>query len=211
MKSYSQFNQDQIVLKINDYKKNGYFVDIGANDGITGSNTYLLEKEYNWNGICVEPLPDEFDKCNKIRNCICYNYAIYSESNLKLNFVVSDLLSGIEDTHLIKNKKQNFIDPKYFNNNYKGEIIVETKTLTDILEKSNAPKYIDYLSIDVEGAEVHVLKGIDFSKYTFGMIHIEHNWQNYRYEIREILEKNNYLFLNENSCDDIYVCKPNCL
>jgi FkbM family methyltransferase len=209
MKSYSQFNQDIIVLNAFHNKKNGYFVDIGANDGKTGSNSYLLEKEYDWNGICVEPLPVEFEKCKEIRDCLCYNYAIYSESNLKLNFVVSDLLSGIEDTHLIKNRKQNFIDPKYFYDNYNGEIIVNTKTLTDILDESYAPKYIDYLSIDVEGAEVHVLKGIDFNKYTFGMIHIEHNWQNYRSEIREILEKNNYLFLSENNCDDIYVSKLN--
>ena len=44
MKSYSQFNQDILVLKAFDNKKNGYFVDIGANDGKTGSNSYLLEK-----------------------------------------------------------------------------------------------------------------------------------------------------------------------
>ena len=188
-----------------DFKKNGYFVDVGANDGISGNNTYLLEKEYDWKGICIEPLPEEFNKCKGCRSCLCYKYAVYSKSDLKLNFCVSDLLSGIEDTHLIKNKTQNFIDPRFFKNNYKGDIIVETKTLTDILDKSNAPQYIDYLSIDVEGAEVHVLNGIDFNKYTFGIIHIEHNWQKYRSEIRQILENNKYLFLSENKCDDIYV------
>ena len=208
MKSYSQFNQDLLVLKSCDFKKNGYFVDVGAHNGITGNNTYLLEKEYDWKGICVEPLPEEFMKCKDCRNCLCYKYAVYSKSNLKLNFCVSDLLSGIEDTHLIKNKNQNFIDPKFFHNNYKGDIVVETKTLTDILDESNAPNYIDYLSIDVEGAEIHVLNGIDFNKYTFGTIHIEHNWQKYRSEIRQILENNNYLFLCENKCDDIYVNCP---
>ena len=209
MKSYSQFNQDLLVLKLCDFKKNGYFVDVGANDGISGNNSYLLEKEYDWKGICIEPLPEEFNKCKECRNCLCYKYAVYSESDLKLNFCVSDLLSGIEDTHLIKNKTQNFIDPSFFENNYKGDIIVETKTLTDILDESNAPPYIDYLSIDVEGAEIHVLNGIDFNKYTFGIIHIEHNWQKYRSEIRQILENNKYLFLSENKCDDIYVKYPN--
>jgi len=209
MKSYSQLNQDLLVLKLCDFKKNGYFVDVGANDGISGNNTYLLEKEYDWKGICIEPLPEEFNKCKECRSCLCYKYAVYSESDLKLNFCVSDLLSGIEDTHLIKNKTQNFIDPSFFENNYKGDIIVETKTLTDILDESNAPQYIDYLSIDVEGAEIHVLHGIDFNKYTFGIIHIEHNWQKYRSEIRQILESNKYLFLSENKCDDIYVKYPN--
>ena len=77
--------------------------------------------------------------------------------------------------------------------------------MTDILDEANAPTFIEYLSVDVEGAEVEVLKGIDFQKYKFGMIHIEHNWQKYRSQIREILERNGYLFIRENKCDDIYV------
>jgi FkbM family methyltransferase len=208
-KSYSQFNQDLIVLRAFDFKRNGYFVDIGANDGISGSNSYLLEKEYNWKGICVEPLPDVYLKCKECRSCLCYDFAVYSTSDLELNFCMSGLLSGIEDTHLIKDKKQNFIDPSHFTNNYKGDVKVQTKTLTDILEMSHAPNFIDYLSIDVEGAEIHVLNGIDFDKYKFGMIHIEHNWQPYRVEIRDILEKNGYFYLTENKCDDIYVSVPN--
>lgn len=63
--SYSQLNQDINVLKFYKNAKNKYFVDIGASDGIELSNTYLLEKEYNWKGICVEPIPYRFnDLCN---------------------------------------------------------------------------------------------------------------------------------------------------
>lgn len=208
MKSYSQFNQDIIVLKSNDFKRDGYFVDLGANDGISGSNSYLLEKEFDWKGICVEPLPECYKKCLEVRNCLCYDYAVYDESNLELSFCKSGLLSGINNTHLIRDKQQSFIDPKHFYNNYSGDIIVKTKTLTEILNMSNAPNYIDYLSIDVEGAEVKVLNGTDFNRYKFGMIHIEHNWQPYRNEIRQILENNGYLYLQENHCDDIYILKP---
>jgi FkbM family methyltransferase len=208
MKSYSQYNQDVIALKTFDFKRDGYFVDIGANDGITCSNSYLLEKEYNWRGICVEPLPECYKKCLEIRNCLCYDYAVYDKSDLELSFSMSNLLSGISETHLIKDKQQNFIDPRHFYNNYTGDIIVKTKTLTDILDMSKAPTYIEYLSIDVEGAEVKVLNGIDFNKYKFGIIHIEHNWQPYRNEIRQILENNGYLYLQENRCDDIYVSIP---
>jgi hypothetical protein len=117
------------------------------------------------------------------------------------------LLSGLVDTHLIKDKEPNFIDPSFFTNNYKGDIIVKTKTLTDILKSNDSPNFIEYLSIDVEGAEVEVLKGIDFKKYKFGMIHIEHNWQPYRSCIKEILEANGYIYVNQNNCDDIYICK----
>ena len=112
---------------------------------------------------------------------------------------MSDLLSGIEQTHLIKDKNQNFNDPACFYDKYNMDITVKTKTLTDILIMANSPTYIDHLSIDVEGAEMDVLHGIDFTLYTFGMVHIEHNWQPYRSDIRNILE---------NNCDDIYVLRP---
>ena len=61
MRSFSQLQQDIEVLKYYDYKHNGYFVEIGASDGIELSNTYLLETEYNWKGICVEPIPERYD------------------------------------------------------------------------------------------------------------------------------------------------------
>lgn len=55
METYSQRNEDLLALKYFDYKKNGYFVEMGAMDGIESSNTYLMETKYDWNGICVEP------------------------------------------------------------------------------------------------------------------------------------------------------------
>ena len=55
--TYSQLGQDLDVIKHYNFKENGFFVEIGANDGISLSNTYLLEKKYNWKGLCIEPLP----------------------------------------------------------------------------------------------------------------------------------------------------------
>ncbi len=62
MFSYAQLNQDRNVLNHYNQLKHGYFVDVGAHDGITLSNTYLLEKYYEWSGICIEPLPNQFNK-----------------------------------------------------------------------------------------------------------------------------------------------------
>ena len=78
--SFSQLQQDLKVLKHLNYKKNGYFVEIGAANGIELSNTYLLEKNYGWNGICVEPIPDKFKQLKQNRKCHCGNYAVYKKT-----------------------------------------------------------------------------------------------------------------------------------
>lgn len=80
--SHSQLSQDLEVLKFYNEKKNGFFIEIGANDGNILSNTYLLEKSYNWKGICVEPIPDKFKLlCENRPNSLCYDYAVYNKSN----------------------------------------------------------------------------------------------------------------------------------
>ena len=67
--SKSQLGQDLKVLKFYNNKKNGFFVEIGASDGINLSNTYLLEKEYDWKGVCVEPIPYNYEKLINPLNC----------------------------------------------------------------------------------------------------------------------------------------------
>ncbi len=62
IKSYSQEAQDLKVLLHYKLKKDGYFLEIGASDGVKFSNTYLLEQKYNWSGICVEPIKDDYEK-----------------------------------------------------------------------------------------------------------------------------------------------------
>ena len=64
--SYSQFGQDLKVLSYHNNKSNGYFIEIGAGDGVLESNTYLLEKKYGWNGICVDPAEYQFNELKKI-------------------------------------------------------------------------------------------------------------------------------------------------
>ena len=64
--SFSQLNQDINVLKFYNFKEKGYFVEIGASNGIELSNTYLLESKFYWKGICVEPLPNRFEELKNI-------------------------------------------------------------------------------------------------------------------------------------------------
>ncbi len=196
----SQLGQDLNVLKFYKHKKEGFFVEIGASDGIDLSNTYLLEKTYNWKGICVEPIPYNFEKLIKNRpHSICSRNAVYNTTGEIVQFDIAnnyDLLSGISseiDCHkarVVANKTT---------------INVETITLVDLLDKHSAPTHIDYLSIDTEGSEYEILRVFNFSKYTFGLIDVEHNYvEPRRSQIRELLTANGYIYLGENKWDDMY-------
>ena len=108
----------------------------------------------------------------------------------------SDLLSGISE-HIDHHKKS--VDDN------KTQIIVNTITLNDLLEKYNSPAFIDYLSLDTEGSELEILKSVNFKMYTFGLIDVEHNFiEPRRSQIRQLLTCNGYVYLRENQWDDCY-------
>jgi len=192
--SKAQINQDIKVLEFYKYKKNGYFVEIGAYDGITISNTYLLEKCYEWKGICVEALPDKFQELVKNRRSININKAVYDTTGEILDFSSNDLYSGVT-----KN-----ID-KHTDSLDKPVIKVETITLNHILEQNNAPNFIDYLTLDTEGSELIILNDINFDKYKFGIIHLEHNYiEPRRTNMKNLLLSKGYKYIGENQWDDEY-------
>lgn len=193
--SYSQLNQDLNVISFFNNNYDMYFIDIGANDGKTLSNTFLLEQKYNWKGICSEPLPKVFKELIKCRSVICDNNAVFSESNLELEFSECNLFSGIT----------NFIDA-HKQIKKSNQIIVKTITLQKLLDKYKAPKIIQYFSLDTEGTELEILKSVDFSTYTFLYINLEHNYvEPIRSEMRKLLLNNGYLYKGENKWDDDYI------
>lgn len=201
MQSFSQIGQDLAVLKYYKNKRNGYFVEVGASDGIQLSNTYLLEKEFGWKGICVEALPEKFKQlCKNRPTAVCVEKAVFNATGLTLKFDIAnsfDMLSGISD----------YISERW-SERVKSDcttIDVKTITLTDLLKEANAPPFIDYLSLDTEGSEFEILKAHDFSKYNFGLLDVEHNnVEPTRTQIRELLLKNGYIFIGENKWDDCY-------
>lgn len=214
MISKSQLNQDINVVTHYKDKQNGYFIEIGASDGISLSNTYILEKNYGWTGICVEPIPTEFLKLQQNRSCLCYDYAIYSTSNLLLPFAVKNfsMCSGLVNTLDNELVINDVIYNRSVNHDLNQIINVKTISFSDLLIKSDAPKFIEYLSIDTEGSELEILSSIDFNTYKFGMIDIEHNFvEPRRSKIRELLEKNNYIYNKENQFDDNYIYKTDTL
>tara|TARA_R110000868_G_scaffold130812_5_gene340668 strand:+ start:2094 stop:2711 length:618 start_codon:yes stop_codon:yes gene_type:complete len=199
--TYSQLGQDLAVVKHYAGMREGFFVEVGAYDGIALSNTYLLETQYAWKGICAEPIPEKYEQLVKNRKAICSNKALYSMSGLELVFdsAADAMLSGIShhiDCH------------KHIVNRSKKQITVETITLTDLLDQHNAPKFIEYMSLDVEGSELEVLRGLDFIKYKFGLIDLEHNYvEPRRSQIRHLLTSNGYDYFGANQFDDMYRLK----
>lgn len=182
-KFYSQVGQDKWVCEYFKYKTNGFFLDIGAYDGIELSNTYYLEKNLNWNGICLEPSPIAFSKLSQQRNCICINKAAYNK-NTQLKFFEDGLGGRIDDN--------------------KFSYIVDAIRIDDVLRQNDAPNNIDYISLDVEGGEYNVLLGFPFSEYEVILWTIEHNLHAkttnriLKANIQNIMNKNGYKIVREN-------------
>ena len=174
--SKSQFRQDLFALKELKIKKNGFFVEFGATDGVSGSNTFLLEKEFGYKGILAEPNPKQRKNIEKKRNAIIVEECIWAKSGKNVNLTDDGDLSAVD---LFKTNKFSFT--------------VKTISLTDMLEKHNAPSLIDYLSIDTEGSEFDILSNHDFSKYNFSVITVEHNYTEQREKIHKLLSKNGYI------------------
>lgn len=169
--SPSQLRQDVLALLINNWKENGFFVEFGAADGLTHSNTYILEKHYNWDGILCEPCSVWLPKIKSNRSCTIEHLSVWHSSNMRLDFETKTdpELSHISD---VISAKQKHRGARTLNKE-----VTTTITLEDLLDKHNAPSRIDFLSVDVEGAELEVFKNFDFSKYEFSLIAVEHNYR----------------------------------
>ena len=194
----SQSGQDKIIK--NSFfrsKKNGYFVEIGAFDGVLGSNCIHFEKSMNWEGIAIEPSKTQFEKLSKNRNCKVLNAAISStEKEVEFIEVIEGLtqMSGIDDDNysaklIIQSNKKN-----KFNKN---------KMKTSTFEKSILTKEIDYLSIDIEGAELDVLKSINFQEYIIKVISVENNNPE-KINFNSFLKENNFSFFDRVGQDEIF-------
>lgn len=178
-KIYSQSGQDAFVVEYFNNKRNGVFIDIGANNGISFSNTYYLEKDLEWKGICFEPIPFTFNKLQENRNCVCINAGVVGDDSLKKEFTYIEdtayMLSGItEDYHpkhieRIKNTAEK-LDRKII------KIKLPCVKLNKILEEHKIYD-IDYLSIDTEGNELKIIESINFDKYNIRLMTIENNYR----------------------------------
>jgi FkbM family methyltransferase len=209
---YSQDKQDE-YLENNIFKgyKNGIYMDIGANDGITMNNTLYFEEYNNWTGVNVEPIEKIYNKLVMNRlNDININCAICNNDG------IADFILNIGYTEMISGLKNNY-DPRHFERlekenkemNSKTEIIsVNTRKVETICDKYNIT-HINYLSIDVEGAEFDVIKSINFDKVFIDVIGFENNYNDISVEIIKYLETFNYIEIHRSM--DIFMINKSSL
>ena len=200
---FSEAGQDMLV-KDNFFKnqKSGFFIEIGAFDGIEGSNCYHFEKFMNWQGIAVEASPLQFEKLKKNRNCKLMNVAIGSENKQVEFYEVAEgftQMSGINNS----NFKNSFERIKKNSKSKINRINIECKTFKKLIPSD---KIIDLISIDIEGNEFDVLKSIDFDKYQIKVIILENNAPKELSYLDFFLEKNFYYF-DRVGMDEIYYNK----
>lgn len=205
IKLYSQDNQDFIVYE-NFFKDkiNGFFCDIGGNHPLKINNTLYFE-ELGWQGIAFEPLPHMAKLWGEYRKAKLFPFAL-SDSKGEISFTVVKDKTGWEDMLSFVKETRN-VDYGYETE----EIQVKTEILKDILEQAHIT-HIDYLSLDVEGHELNVLKGIDFDKVKINVLTIENNPPSCSIygddKIRKLMFENNFMLWGRCvGLDDIYIHK----
>lgn len=197
IKLFRKYNSiNQIDKKVNKYLnyRNGFYIECGAFDGVNQSNTWFFEKVLNWRGILIEPNPKYFKKLLKYRSKrnFFFNEIITSENNC-------DELLLIDNNFYSKITSQKTMS--------KNLISIRKNTLFQILKNKNLlSQQIDFFSLDVEGYEFEIIKGLGISVENVKLFVIEtDNFEKIneylktkRFKYMEKLSEHDYLFVNLN-------------
>ena len=159
---YGQAEQDKLVSWLTKNKTNGYFVDLAANDATSLSNTFSLEQRLNWTGLCVEANPQYWYELGRLRSCTVVGAVVGKNANEVISFSMDTFMGGIVD------KK---FDNKRVSESKKQERF--TVQLDRTFQQFEVPLIIDYLSLDVEGAEEYIMDAFPFQDYRFRFMTVE--------------------------------------
>ena len=175
----------------------GYYVELGANNGLSFSNSLYFERYKGWTGLLIEPAPEHFKELmlnraskNHFSNVACVGFS-YDQDLIALEY--SDLMTttlGIESD--ILDPVIHAKDGSKFWGGDSFRFFAHAKTLSSILDDAGSPTSINFLSLDVEGVELEVLRGVDHSKYRFQYLCIESR----SFEtLNEYLDLNGYRYI----------------
>lgn len=206
MKFHGQYEQDKYLNKLFKGKTNGTFVDIGAHDGLTFSNSYFFEKEKNWKGVCVEPIPEVFAKLDSVRNCIkvngCISNKVGTETFLRVKGAVVDteMLSGLVEDYDQRHLERIDREIKEYGGS-KEEIEVTCYDINQVL-KDNGINKVDFFTIDTEGNELKILQTINFNEFDFDIFLVENNYQTD--EMNQFMTSNGFKRIKKIGHDEVY-------
>lgn len=182
----SEHLQDLFVRWALDEMRGGFFVEFGAADGLMTSNTLVLERRFGWGGVLAEAVPCWHPFLDRNRACAIDHRAVWCASGRRvvINEVAHPLASFIDGFGGVECHEA-------LRAVYCKQHSVETVTLADLLRAHGAPQHVDYLSVDVEGAELEALQ--DCGDFTFGVITVEHNFLPRRGAVLELLRGRGYV------------------
>lgn len=199
--SHAQFLQDLWVSYELKSARNGYFVEFGGADGVTYSNSCYLERELGWSGIVAEPARIWRERLFANRRCALDTRCVWTVTGQLVLFneppiAAHSTIEAFSDSDMHAETRKD------------GERYeVETVSLLDLLAHWDAPRRIDYLSMDTEGSELAILQAFDFARYDIGLISIEHNHTDKRQPIFDLLTAHGFQrkFEALSGVDDWYV------
>ena len=207
-----QFLQDKFIIEhFFKNKEEGVFLDIGAGPPIENNNTYFLERELGWTGLCIDPHPRMFEKLKAARKCLCLDVAVVPSHEGTMEFMQLDKLEGLSglveyygerNKERIKTLREEFGDAPQI-------ISVKTVPINHILE-THSLFHIDFLSLDIEGGELEVLKAIDFDRFFIDVVSVENNWEDPLFQeaknstIRKYMESASYQYITRLGVDEVY-------
>lgn len=199
---HSHQGQDQwVVERVFQGKRNGWFIDSGAGpDGIKGSNSYILEKEFGWRGLLVEPHPACFKRVKANRAAIVEECCL-TDAPGEVEFVLNEApeLSSIPE-YL---SEPNFVAAGFAHKQL-PKVRVACTPLWELLRRHKAPPVIDYMSLDIEGAEWTALKDFPFNEFRILCMTIERGGKSYD-KLRAKLSREGYRVVRSVVPDDFYV------
>lgn len=199
--SHGQLLQDLWAVHELQGKRDGFFVEFGAADGVVSSNTCFLERKLGWRGILAEPARVWQTALRRNRSCSIDERCVWVRSGERLVFnQPKTILHSTIDSY---SAADHHAASREAGERYE----VETVSLMDLLRTWDAPRRIDYLSIDTEGSELDILSAFDFSAYDIRLITVEHNHTDKRQGLFQLLTAHGYQrkFEALSDFDDWYV------
>lgn len=187
MKADYEYPLEYFLEKL--HLSNGKFVDVGANDGKTGSMTYDLERN-GWSGILIEPNPMLVENIKKIRTSPVFQNAISSNEG-ELPFYIVEGPSNLHGLSRFNYTKE-FEDHVKRSGGSVNKTIVKVKKVSSIMSEAHDLNKVDFLKIDVEGHEAEVLKSFDFDKFKPTLIVTEDNFKDADKTVRHFLASKGY-------------------